>query len=143
MPADTSDRPRIDVESYTIDITLMPAEHMLKGTAEVKLRQLERASYLTFDLDNRLRIDKVMLDGAEARFRQYDLDDTVEISTADGQLSEVSTLRFEYEGFLDPPTGNKRAPVTCPAFPRMALSSSTNRNGSLPTAFTRTRLLQR
>ena len=60
----------------------MPAEHMLKGTAEVKFRQLERAAYLTFDLDNRLRIDKVMLDGAEARFRQYDLDGTVEVSTA-------------------------------------------------------------
>ncbi|HTG73588.1 MAG TPA: hypothetical protein VMB70_07455, partial [Terriglobia bacterium] len=108
VPAETSDRPRVDVESYTIDITLMPAEHMLKGTAEVKLRQLERAAYLTFDLDNRLRIDKVILDGAEARFRQYDLDDTVEVSTANGQISEVSTLRFEYEGFLDPPTGNKR-----------------------------------
>ena len=49
-----------------------------------------------------------MLDGAEARFRQYDLDGTIEVSTAGGQLSEVSTLRFEYEGFLDPPTGNKR-----------------------------------
>jgi aminopeptidase N len=108
VPAETSDRPRVDVESYTIDITLMPAEHMLRGTAEMKLRQLERAAYLTFDLDNRLRIDKVMLDGAEARFRQYDLDDTVEVSTADGKLSDVSTLRFEYEGFLDPPTGNKR-----------------------------------
>ena len=108
VPAETSDRPKVDVESYTIDITLMPAEHMLKGTAEVKLRQLERAAYLTFDLDNRLRIDKVMLDGAEARFRQYDLDGTVEVSTANGQISDVSTLRFEYEGFLDPPTGNKR-----------------------------------
>ena len=74
VAAETSDRPRVDVESYTIDITLLPAEHMLKGTAEMKLRQLERAPYLTFDLDNRLRIDKVILDGAEARFRQYDLD---------------------------------------------------------------------
>ena len=104
VAAETSDRPRVDVESYTIDITLMPAEHMLKGTAEVKLRQLERASNLTFDLDNRLRIDKVILDGAEARFRQYDLDVTVEVGTADGKVSDVSTLRFEYEGFLDPPT---------------------------------------
>src|SRR5688572_11068545 len=110
-PVDTSDRPSIDVESYTLDITLMPAEHLLKGTAEVKFRQLERASYITFDIDNRLRIDKAMLDGAEARFRQYDTDSTVEISTANGQLSEVSTLQIEYEGFLDPPTGNKRAPA--------------------------------
>ena len=110
-PADPTERPRIDVESYTIDVTMMPVEHMLKGTAEVKFRQIERTSYLTFDLDSRLRVAKAMLDGAEARFRQYDLDSTVEISTASGQISEVSTLLVEYEGFLDAPTGNKRAPV--------------------------------
>src|SRR5678815_926630 len=110
-PAETSDRPKIDVESYTIDITIKPAEHMLTGTAEVKFRQLERASYITLDIDSRLRIDKAMLDGSEARFRQYDIDGTVEVSTANGQLSDVSTLKVEYEGFLDPPTGNKRAPV--------------------------------
>src|SRR5262245_11437580 len=102
--ADTSDRPKIDVESYTIDVTLKPAEHMLTGIAEVKFRQLERASYITFDIDSRLRIDKAMLDGSEARFRQYDIDGTVEVSTANGQLSDVSTLKVEYEGFLDPPT---------------------------------------
>jgi|SRR5688572_477458 len=110
-PADPTDRPRIDVESYTIDVTLMPTEHMLKGTAEVKFRQIERTSYLTFDLDSRLRVAKVMLDGSEARFRQYDLDSTIEISTANGQLSEISTLLVEYEGFLDAPSGSKRAPA--------------------------------
>jgi aminopeptidase N len=107
--ADPTERPRIDVESYTIDVTMMPTEHMLKGTAEVKFRQIERTSYLTFDLDSRLRVAKVTLDGNEARFRQYDLDSTIEISTANGQLSEISTLRVEYEGFLDAPTGSKRA----------------------------------
>ena len=110
-PADPTERPRLDVESYTIDITLMPAEHMLKGTAEVKFRQLERTSFITFDLDNRLRVGKVMLDGTEARSRQYDLDNTIEISTATGQLTDVSTLVVEYEGFLDAPTGSKRAIV--------------------------------
>ena len=111
VPADVADRPRIDVESYTIDITLKPAEHMLRGVVDMKLRQLERTAYLTFDLDSRLRIDKVLLDGSEARYRQYDLDGNVEISTTGGQLSDVSTLHIEYEGFLDPPTGNKRPPA--------------------------------
>src|SRR5678810_1089362 len=109
--ADPTDRPRLDVESYAIDITLMPAEHMLKGTTEVKFRQLERTSFVTFDIDNRLRVGKVTLDGTEARSRQYDLDNTIEISTAAGQLTDVSTLVVEYEGFLDPPTGNKRGPI--------------------------------
>ena len=105
------DRPRIDIESYVIDVTVMPTEHMLRATADLKVRQLERSSYLTFDLDNRMRIEKVLLDGVEARFRQYDLDATVEVSTDGGQLAEVSTLRFEYEGFLDPPVGGKRPPA--------------------------------
>ena len=107
-PADIADRPRFDVESYVIDLTFKPGEHMLSGAVDVKLRQLERSPYLTFDLDNRLRVDKVLLDGSEARYRQYDLDGTIEVSTSGGQLSDVSTLRFEYSGFLDPPTGNKR-----------------------------------
>jgi aminopeptidase N len=107
--ADTSDRPKIDVESYVIDVTLMPAEHQLSATVEVKYRQLERGSYVTFDLDSRLHLDKVTLDGMEARSRQYDLDSTVEISTTN-QQADVATARFEYKGFLDP-QGDKRAPV--------------------------------
>jgi aminopeptidase N len=109
--AEASDRPRIDIESYTMDVTIKPTEHILHGVVEIKLRQLERTPYIILDLDSRLRIDKLTLDGAEARFRQYDLDGTVEISTTGGQLSDVSTLRFEYEGFLDPPPGNRRAAV--------------------------------
>lgn len=104
-----SDRPRIDVESYVIDVTLMPAEHQLSATVEVKYRQLERGSYVTFDLDSRLHLDKVTLDGVDARYRQYDLDSTVELSTA-SQQADVATARFEYKGFLDP-QGDKRAPV--------------------------------
>jgi aminopeptidase N len=104
------DRPRMDVESYAVEITLQPAEHLLKGVAEVKVRQLERSSFLTFDLDSRLRVGAVLLDGVEARFRQYDLDGTVEVSTSGGQISDMSTFHFEYEGFLDPvPAGNRRS----------------------------------
>lgn len=108
---DNSDRPKIDVESYVIEATLMPKEHQLNVKVDVKFRQLERgASYATFDLDSRFHVDKVMLDGSEARYRQYDLDSTLEISTAGGQLSDAFTARFEYKGFLDP-TSDKRAAV--------------------------------
>src|SRR5213075_2549771 len=109
VPVDTSDRPKIDIESYVIDVTLMPAEHQLSGTVDVKFRQLERSGYVTFDLDSRLHVDKVTLDGMETRFRQYDLDSTVEVSTT-GQQADVATAHFEYKGFFDP-QGDKRAPV--------------------------------
>jgi aminopeptidase N len=117
---ETSDRPKVDIDSYTLDVTLKPTEHMLRGVADIKLRQLERTPYIILDLDSRLRIDKLMMDGSEGRYRQYDLDGTVEISTTGGQLSDVTSLHVEYEGFLDPPTGSKRA----------AALSSVSDNGS-------------
>lgn len=108
-PADTSDRPKIDVESYVIDVTILPAEHQITATVDMKFRQLERAPYATFDLDSRLHLDRVTIDGVEARTRQYDLDSTIEISTT-GQMADVATAHFEYKGFFDP-QGEKRAPV--------------------------------
>jgi aminopeptidase N len=109
VPVDNSDRPKIDVQSYDINVTLMPKEHQLNATVEVKFRQLERASYAAFDLDSRFHLDKVTLDGQDARHRQYDLDSTVEVQTT-GQFADVITARFEYKGFIDT-SGDKRAAV--------------------------------
>jgi hypothetical protein len=57
IPVDNSDRPQIDVQSYAIEVTLMPREHQLNATVEVKFRQLERGAYATFDLDSRFHLD--------------------------------------------------------------------------------------
>src|SRR6185295_12320174 len=67
-----SDRPKIDVEAYSVEIKIVPGEHRLDGTAEVRFRQLDRQNFATFDLDRRLRVSKVSLEGAEVRFRQFD-----------------------------------------------------------------------
>src|SRR4030095_9141287 len=91
---EVSDRPKIDVDSYTLDMTLHRTELMLRGVADVKFRQLERTPYIILDLDSRLRIEKLLLDGSEARYRQYDLDGTVEISTTGGPLFDAPTLPF-------------------------------------------------
>jgi aminopeptidase N len=120
--AEVSDRPRIDVESYNLDVTLVPEDRQLRATAEIKYKQLERSAFAIFDLDNRLDIDTVMLDGTEARFRQYDLDSTVEISTT-GSLSDVSTLRIEYRGYFDPGGGNRRDPMLARISPDSAFLS--------------------
>src|SRR5262249_36841015 len=71
---DQSDRPKIDVESYSVEIALMPEEHSLSGKADVRFKQLDRQNYAVFDLDRRLRVEKVTINGAEARFRQFDVD---------------------------------------------------------------------
>ena len=39
---DQSDRPKIDVESYSVDITIVPQERRLTGQADIKFKQLDR-----------------------------------------------------------------------------------------------------
>src|SRR4030095_12847738 len=79
---DQSDRPKIDVELYTVDVTLLPEEHRLTGKAEIRFKQLDRQTYAVFDLDRRLRVEKTTINGAEARFRQFDVDSTLWIDLA-------------------------------------------------------------
>lgn len=116
---DTSDRPGIDVESYAIEITLVPEQNQLKGVADVRFRQLERMSYVTFDLDSRLRIDRATINGSDVRFRQFDFDSTLEV-TLSAPPSDATTVRFEYSGYLDP-EADKRAPVLAGVSPQSAV----------------------
>ena len=44
---DQSDRPKIDVESYAVDVTLAPQEHRLAGKADIRFKQLDRKAYAT------------------------------------------------------------------------------------------------
>ena len=106
---DTSDRPGIDVDAYMVEITLSPDQNQLRGVADVRFRQLERMSYVTFDLDSRLRIDRVTLNGTDLRFRQFDFDSTLEV-TLNTPQPDFTTLRFEYSGYLDP-SADRRQPV--------------------------------
>jgi len=107
---DQSDRPKIDVDSYAIDVTLMPEEHRLAGKADIRFKQLDRKTYAVFDLDRRLRVDKATIGGAEARFRQFDVDSTVEIDLANQQFNSNPVLHIEYSGILNPDEG-RREPV--------------------------------
>ena len=107
---DQSDRPKIDVESYTVDVTLVPREHRLTGKADIKFKQLDRKTYATFDLDRRLRVDRASLGGAEVRFRQFDVDSTVEIDLSNQQFNSNPVLHSEYSGTLDPEE-NRHDPV--------------------------------
>src|SRR5436309_1778744 len=101
-PDDQSDRPKIDVESYSVDVTLVPEEHRLAGKADIRFKQLDRKSYAVFDLDRRLRVDHATIGGAEARFRQFDVDSTVEIEMSNQQFNSDPVLHIEYSGILNP-----------------------------------------
>ena len=107
---DQSDRPKIDVESYSIEITLTPEEHRLDGKADIRFKQLDRKNYAVFDLDRRLRIDKTTIGGTEVRFKQFDVDSTVEIELSSQQFTSNPVLHIEYSGALNP-EDDRREPV--------------------------------
>jgi len=108
--SDESDRPKIDVEAYTINVTLVPEEHRLNGVVDVRFKQLDRQNFATFDLDRRLRVSKATLGGADLRFRQFDLDSTVEIDMSGQQFNGSPTVHVEYSGVLDPEE-DRRDPI--------------------------------
>ncbi len=100
-PAQDDDRPRIDVESYAVDVTIIPEERRLTGKAEIRFKQLDRRNFAVFDLDRRLRVTTVSVAGAEARFRQFDLDSTLDIDLSGVQFSSDPVIQVEYSGILD------------------------------------------
>jgi peptidase M1-like protein/tetratricopeptide repeat protein len=108
---DQSDRPKIDVQSYSVDVTIVPEEHRLVGKADISFKQLDRNSYATFDIDRRLRVSTATVGGQETRFRQFDLDSTVEIDLSNSRFgSGDPVVHIEYEGILDPEE-DRRDPV--------------------------------
>jgi hypothetical protein len=107
---DADDRPKIDVASYAVDVALIPEERRLTGKAEIRFTQQDRRNFAVFDLDRRLRVTAVSVAGAEARFRQFDLDSTLDIDLSGVQFSSDPVLQIEYSGILNPEE-DRREPV--------------------------------
>jgi len=105
-----SDRPKIDVDSYSVDVTLTPEEHRLTGKADIAFKQLDRQNYAVFDLDRRLRVDKASISGSDVRFRQFDVDNTLEVELSSQQFNSSPVLHIEYSGILNP-EDDRRDPV--------------------------------
>ena len=96
---DQSDRPNIDVSSYSVEVTLLPDEHRLVGKVDIQFKQLDRKNYAVFDLDRRLRVEKATIGGSEARFRQFDVDSTVEIDLSNQQFNNAPCCTSNTRGF--------------------------------------------
>src|ERR1051326_2164866 len=107
---DSSDRRKIDGESYSVEVTLVPDKHSLEGKADIKFKQLDRKNYATFDLDRRLRVDRASIGASEVRYRQFDIDSTVEIDLSNQQFNGNPVLHIEYSGVVDPEE-NRHDPV--------------------------------
>lgn len=107
---DLADRPKIHVDQYSVEVTLLPADHRLVGKADIQFKQLDRKNYAVFDLDRRLRVDKASVAGVEARIRQFDVDSTVEVDLSAQQFNSNPVVHLEYSGTLDP-EDNRHDPV--------------------------------
>jgi aminopeptidase N len=107
---DQSERPKIDVESYSVEVTLLPDTHSLEGKADIKFKQLDRKNYATFDLDRRLQVKRATIGGTEVKYRQFDIDSTVEIDLSNQQFNGNPVLHIDYSGVVDP-EDNRHDPV--------------------------------
>ena len=99
---DDSDRPKIDVESYAVEITLDTRDHKLTGKADLRFKQLDRKTYAVLDIDRRLRVTAATVGGIEARFRQFDVYSTVEVDLSSQQFNSNPVMHIEYDGVMDP-----------------------------------------
>src|SRR5215471_9764944 len=99
---DQADRPKIHVDMYSVEVTLLPDDHRLVGKADIQFHQLDRKNYAVFDLDRRLRVDKATIAGTEARIRQFDVDSTVEVDLSAQQFNNNPVVHLEYSGILNP-----------------------------------------
>src|SRR5690349_3909524 len=102
LPALAADRPRVKAEDYVIDAEMVPKTHRLTARAKVKFTALEDTNFASFELNNGLRITKVLDEkGKPLTAERVTQDNAVRISFPTTlSKGSSSTLTFDYEGPL-------------------------------------------
>ncbi len=102
-PARAAEKMRLRVDDYQIDAELLPQNHKLTARAVVKFTALEDLSVATFQLNNSLRITK-LVDAANKPLNpeRNTQDSSVRFALNGGLAKNASTtVTFEYEGTLE------------------------------------------
>jgi len=102
IPSWAADKLRLRVDHYKIDAELSPHSHKLAAKSKVEFTALDDLSVATFELNNALRVTKV-LDAANKPLNaeRVTQDSTVRVQLPNGLKKDTSTsLTFEYEGEL-------------------------------------------
>jgi len=103
VPLFAAERMRLRVDDYQIDAELTPHGHKLAAHVKVKFTALEDLSVATFELNNGLRISKVV----DANNKPLDVERVTQDSTARIQVPSgipkgtSATFTFDYDGQLD------------------------------------------
>ena len=105
-----SQRPRMDVDSYTIDAQVDPNAQTIRATAKVRFTPLDDSTSLSFELNNALNLDSVTDEaGRQVPASRLAQDMTVRLSLAETlPKGKPATLTFVYGGKL---TGAEESPV--------------------------------
>ena len=102
LPALAADRSRVKAIDYTIDAEIVPKTHRLAAKAKVTFTALDDTNFASFQLNNALRITKVLdANGKVLTAERITQDNAVRISFPTSMpKGSNSTLTFEYEGHL-------------------------------------------
>jgi len=105
LPARAAEKTRLRVDDYQIDAELLPQNHKLTARAVVKITALEDVAVASFQLNNSLRITK-LVDAANKPLNpeRNTQDSSVRFALNGGLAKNASTtVTFEYEGTLETP----------------------------------------
>jgi tetratricopeptide (TPR) repeat protein len=98
-----AEKPRIHVDDYQIEATLTPHLHQITARAKVKFTASQDTNVAIFELNNGLRVTKVLdANNKELSAERVTQDFTIRVPLPDGLAKGASTtLTFEYEGALE------------------------------------------
>jgi len=97
------EKPRLRVDDYQIEAELNPHLHQITARAKVRFTALQDVAVAVFELNNDLRVTKVVDEKGQAlSAERVTQDSTVRVPLPAGLSKDSSTtLTFEYEGLLE------------------------------------------
>src|SRR5215510_770299 len=103
LPAWSAEKARLRVDDYQIEAELNPHQHKIGAKAKDKFPALDDLSVATFELNNALRLTKVLdANNKTLSAERVTQDSTVRIPLSAGMVKgQSTTLTFEYEGVLN------------------------------------------
>src|SRR5579863_3549404 len=103
VPARAAEKARLRVDDYQIEAELSPHLHQITARAKVKFTALQDLNVATFELNNALRVTRVLdANNKPLSAERITQDFTVRVPLADGLTKDSSTtLTFEYEGTIE------------------------------------------
>ncbi len=103
IPSRAAEKARLRVEDYQIEAELDPHLHQITARAKVKFTALQDLSVAVFELNNDLRVTKVVDEKNQPlSAERVTQDSTVRVALPSGLSKDsTTTLTFEYEGQLE------------------------------------------